>query len=57
MLIYIYFPALGAGGRRFESFCPDNENQGVTKVTPFFVLLFDLETQCQTKSVELWLLS
>ena len=23
-------PALGAGGRRFESFCPDGENQEVT---------------------------
>ena len=36
-MIFIYFPALGAGGRRFESFCPDNENQGVTKVIPFFI--------------------
>ncbi len=34
------YSALGAGGRRFESFCPDNENQGVTKVTPFFVCIF-----------------
>ena len=24
-------PALGAGGRRFKSFCPDGGNQGVTE--------------------------
>jgi hypothetical protein len=34
-------PALGAGGRRFESCCPDQENQSLTNSSPF-ILTFAL---------------
>ena len=38
--------ALGAGGRRFESFCPDDENQGVTSdCDPFFLPISKNRTQ------------
>ena len=37
-------PALGAGGRRFKSFCPDGGNQGVTET---WLLVFMVSSHIQ----------
>ena len=50
----VALPALGAGGRRFESFCPDlkiKELQGF--VTPIFLLILKICTRFARKLSEM----